>query len=103
MSEEKISYVYRHVNIISGETFYIGRGNKKHFKRARMVHGRSKYWEDYVKNNEYYIEILSCNLSWEVAGEIEVLLIDFYGRKHLGKGNLLNRTKGNDGGGIWIE
>lgn len=86
--------LYQHLKLDTEEIFYIGIGNDNR-PYDKIV--RSKYWKDTVNKHGYKIEILHENLSWELACEIEIYLIKFYGRKDLGLGNLVNMTDGGDG------
>lgn len=85
--------VYRHLKPCN-EVFYIGIGT---IKRPHSKHNRNKHWKNIVNKHGYKIEILHENLSWNLACEIEICLIKFYGRKDLGLGKLVNMTDGGDG------
>lgn len=85
--------IYKHSKP-NGEIFYIGIGHKK---RPKSKSGRSKHWHNIVNKYGYEIEIIHENLNWELACEIEIHLIAYYGRKDLGLGNLINLTDGGDG------
>lgn len=90
-----MAIVYRHRKITNGEVFYIGIGKSN--ERAKSKNNRSKYWKSVVKKYGYVVEILLSELSWEDACELEILLIQEYGRKDLGLGNLVNLTNGGEG------
>jgi hypothetical protein len=87
--------VYRHVNSETLEVFYIGMGNKK---RPKAKRGRNRLWNKYVEDNpNYHIDILATDLSYDNACDLEILLIEEYGRENLNTGSLLNMTKGGEG------
>jgi len=86
--------IYMHLKPC-GEVFYIGIGNKNRPKRNTY---RNKLWHNVVNKHGYEIQILKSNLSWKDACELESILIDFYGRRDLNKGTLVNMTSGGDGG-----
>lgn len=58
---------------------------------------RNKYWRNIVNKTKYSIEILYNNLSWEDAVDLEIFLIELYGRRDLNEGNLVNLTNGGEG------
>lgn len=86
--------VYRHRRLDTGDIFYIGIGNKK---RAYNKKSRPKHWNNIVNKYGYTVEIIAEDLSKEDACELEIFLISLYGRRDLGKGNLINLTDGGDG------
>jgi hypothetical protein len=88
------SCLYRHTRLDNNEVFYIGIGN---IKRPYKTHSRSSFWHNIVGKSDYDIEVLSKNLSWEDACELEAFMISEYGRRDLGLGNLVNLTDGGDG------
>lgn len=91
--------LYRHVRLDKNETFYIGIGNKR---RPYATHDRSDFWKKITNKSAYEVEVLQRNLTWEEACELEVILIEFFGRKDLNKGSLCNLTDGGEGryGGV---
>lgn len=89
-----MALVYRHLKP-SGEVFYIGIGVLK--KRAYSKHGRNKHWINTVNKYGYEVQILTNNIEYEFAKEIEKNLISYYGRKDLNFGNLVNMTDGGEG------
>jgi hypothetical protein len=91
---DNIWYVYRHLKP-NGEVFYIGIGKVKNFKRAYNVKQRNSFWKSVFKKYGREVQLLKINLTLEEACEIEEILIKWYGRRDLGKGNLTNL---NDGG-----
>lgn len=92
-----MAYIYRHIRLDINEPFYIGIGSDKNFKRAFDKFSRNRYWNFVVNKTPYEVEILMDNLTWEQAQEKEKEFIALYGRKDLGKGNLVNLTDGGDG------
>lgn len=95
--EIKDAYVYRHLKRETSEVFYIGIGKTKNFSRAYTHHNRNNHWKNITNKYIFDVDILSVNLSWEEACELECILIDYYGRVDLGTGSLVNHTKGGDG------
>ena len=90
----KNTLVYRHLRLSNNEVFYIGIGNEK---RPYSKSSRNQLWKNIVKKDGYKIEILITNLSRENANDVEVGLIEYYGRRDLKLGTLVNMTKGGDG------
>lgn len=90
-----MAIVYQHRRLDTSDIFYIGIGES--IKRAYMDKQRNKLWHNIVKKTKYSVEIIHYGVSWEQAKELEKWLIDFYGRKDLGKGELCNLTDGGDG------
>lgn len=88
--------VYRHRRLDNNEVFYIGIGNtERPYKKYKS--NRSKYWHNIINKTDYEVEIISSNLDVETAKELEIFLIQLYGRKDLGLGTLVNMTDGGDG------
>lgn len=90
-----MAIVYQHKRKDNNQIFYIGIG--KNINRANSKHGRSRFWKSYIKNIEWFSEIIEIDITWEEACEKEKQLIKFYGRKDLGLGLLVNQTDGGDG------
>lgn len=89
-----MALVYRHIKPC-GEVFYIGIGVSK--KRAYSKYGRNKHWNNVVNKYGYEVQILTNNIDYEFAKEVERNLISYYGRKDLKFGNLVNMTDGGEG------
>ena len=90
-----MAIVYRHRREDNGDVFYVGIGVNK--KRAFSLLSRNKFWKDMIKNHIYKVEIVSDNINWKEACQIEKYLISFYGRRDLGLGTLVNLTDGGEG------
>jgi len=87
--------VYRHINTDTLEVFYVGIGNKK---RPKSKDSRNRLWNKYVTDNpNYHVEIIAVDLSHDDACELEMLLIEEYGRQNLNTGCLVNMTRGGEG------
>jgi len=89
-----MALLYRHLKPC-GEVFYIGIGISK--KRAYSKHGRNKHWLNTVNKYGYEVQILTNNIKYDLAKELEINLISFYGRKDLNLGKLVNMTDGGEG------
>jgi hypothetical protein len=90
-----MAIVYEHLRNDTNEVFYVGIGKFK--KRAYSKEYRNKFWNHIVSKHGHTINIIHKDLSWEDACKMEKLLIEKYGRRDLGKGNLVNMTDGGDG------
>ena len=85
-----IYYVYAYINKKTGLPYYIGKGkNRRIFK----YHGRVT-----IPKDKKYIVFLEKNLSEIGALALERRYIEWYGRKNIETGILLNETAGGDGG-----
>jgi hypothetical protein len=92
------SYVYRHIRSDTHEVFYVGIGRLKDNKRAHQISkSRNPLWKNIVSKTKFSVEIIAQGLSWELACELESLLISEYGRRDIGTGILVNMTDGGDG------
>ena len=89
-----MAIVYRHLKP-NGEVFYIGIA--KSMKRVRNQSSRSIFWKKVVAKYGYEIQILTSNVNYEQAKELEKMLIAHYGRRNLGTGTLVNLTDGGEG------
>lgn len=90
-----MAIVYRHRRLDTNEIFYVGIG--KELKRAYNKCKRSNWWKKINNKTEISVEILADNLTYDDAKELEIFLIELYGRKDLGTGPLVNMTDGGDG------
>lgn len=89
-----MAVVYSH-NKPCGEVFYVGIGQDE--KRAYDKQKRSNYWKKIAVKYGYEVKIVKEDISYEEAREVEIFMIDFYGRRDLGKGTLCNMTDGGEG------
>ena len=88
--------VYRHRRLDNNKIFYIGVGSKKRaYSKSKLR--RNQFWINIINKTDYNVEILAENLDLESAKELEVFLIELYGRRDLNKGNLVNLTDGGEG------
>lgn len=90
-----MAIVYEHLRNDTNEVFYVGIGVKK--GRAFEKHKRNPHWHNIVKKAGYTVNIVYKDIEHDEAKQIEMLLIEKYGRKDLGLGNLVNMTDGGDG------
>ena len=86
--------VYAHYRNDTNTIFYVGLG--KH-KRSNSRRSRSQHWHNIVNKHGYRIDIIHEKLTYELAGQVEMHLIEFYGRKDFGLCHLVNRTDGGAG------
>lgn len=90
-------YIYFHINPITKEVFYVGKG---YANRAYEVnkHRRSNFWNNIVnKYGEPIIVIVKDNISEKYAFLLEKAYIKIFGRRDLNEGTLVNMTNGGDG------
>ncbi len=91
MANDTCVYLHKKQN---GEVFYVGIGN---IKRPFWKFRDNPHWNNVVKKHpDYIIEIISQDLDWKTACELETKLISEYKRKIDG-GSLCNITLGGDG------
>jgi hypothetical protein len=95
--EKRESYVYAHIRDDKNEPFYIGIGRTKNFKRAFKHDGRNSIWNKIIKKAPCKSNILYSGLTWKEACEIEINLIQHFGRINLGTCPLCNLTDGGEG------
>lgn len=86
--------IYRHINKTTGITFYIGItiNNRRPYSRC----DRNKFWHNVVNKYGYEVEILKSGLTLSEAKELEEILINYFGRRDLGDGTLVNLTNGGE-------
>jgi len=97
--EEREYFLYRHINPIKNEVFYIGIGTanlsgktlKKKYARAFLKSKRSKFWQRTVSKYGYEIEIIFKSKSRDEIENKEKEFINIYGRSIYG-GTLTNLT-----------
>lgn len=90
-----MAIVYRHRRLDDNSIFYVGIGINE--SRSFSKRNRNKHWKNITNKTKYSIELILKDLSWEDACELEILLIELYGRNDLGLGKLVNMTNGGDG------
>lgn len=90
-----MAVVYRHRRLDDNSIFYVGIGINE--SRSFSKRNRNKHWKNITNKTKYSIELILEDLSWEDACELEILLIELYGRNDLGLGKLVNMTNGGDG------
>lgn len=98
-----LHYVYKHYKLTNNEVFYVGKGasqtkTKISYDRANEK-CRGAFWKNLVKKYGCRVEIVASCITDKEAQRLEIELITEIGRKDLGTGPLINRTKGGDGGG----
>ncbi|HUT29623.1 MAG TPA: hypothetical protein VMX13_07520 [Sedimentisphaerales bacterium] len=88
-------YVYIHKDRQSGVPFYVGRGKGK---RAYKTDGRSSAWGEKVDSlsEGYSVEIVKEHLTEDESCDVEMDLIEKYGRLCDGNGTLVNMTDGGE-------
>lgn len=92
-----MAYLYRHIRLDNNTPFYIGIGSDNKYKRANESIGRNKWWKSISNKYGIEVQIMLDDLSWDEACIKEKEFISLYGRKDLGKGNLVNLTDGGEG------
>ncbi len=86
-------YIYIHYTL-DNVPFYVGKGNKN---RCLHKSNRSKWWNNIVNKYGYYIKIEEINLDEDECFQKEIYWIDYFGRKGLHQGTLVNLTNGGEG------
>lgn len=87
--------VYRHRRLDNFDIFYVGLATQK--SRPTSKHSRSRFWNGIVNKTDYEVEIVAEGISKEQACELEIFLIQEYGRRDLKEGTLCNMTDGGEG------
>ena len=95
-----MAIVYRHRKESNGEVFYIGI-SKSNIHRPTEKRGRAGIWKNIVKKHGLIAEILITDITITEAKEIEIGLVEYYGRRDMGTGTLVNLTAGGDGVHQW--
>jgi hypothetical protein len=90
-----MAVVYEHIRNDTNEVFYVGIGVEE--GRAYVKDGRNPHWRNIVNKVGYTVNIIYKDIEHQEAKKIETLLIEKYGRKDLGLGNLVNMTDGGEG------
>jgi len=90
-----MAIIYRHRRLDTNEIFYIGMG--KEDKRAFSKYKRNVMWHSVVNRTDYEVDIISRDLSWDDACELEIFLISLYGKKINNTGPLVNIADGGGG------
>jgi len=73
-------YVYVHKRATDGRVFYVGKG---HAGRAYTLQNRNKHWHSIVNKHGYFVEFVICGMQENLAFELEIELIAFYGLENL--------------------
>ncbi len=94
--------VYIHRRKTNNEVFYVGiakiQKETSKYDRPSDTWKRSKEWKQEYKEFGRKVQIYKVNLSLLEAYREEIRLINYYGRRDLGTGILVNKTHGGDGG-----
>lgn len=106
--EKKIFYVYKYVDVINEQPFYVGKGKDErkysHIRNARQ--GQTSPLYNRIKDLGFEqgvrIEVVKDKITEYEALRLECKLIEETGRVITGNGPLLNKTTGGEGisGGI---
>lgn len=86
-------YVYIHKKKTDGEVFYVGKGRGR---RAFVSSGRSSFWKSVATKHDVEVVFVITNAPEELTFAIEMLLIDYYGRRDCSDGQLVNLTNGGE-------
>lgn len=92
--QKKNKVVYLHKKKGTDEVVYVGIGKTS---RPFDFVGRNPFWKKVHGKYGIDVEVIHTGLTWDEACKIEVELIEFYGRRDLDKGTLVNLTDGADG------
>lgn len=90
-------FVYRHRRKSDLQPFYIGISKFKKRAYEASIGRRSTYWLNTANKHGVEVEIIAKDLSFEEAKELEIFLIQEYGRLNIGTGCLVNLTDGGEG------
>lgn len=87
-------YVYFHINPLTKEVFYVGKGNGRRAYRKN----RNTLWKNIVnKYGDPIVLIVKRNITERYAFELEKAYIKLFGRRDLNEGSLVNLTDGGEG------
>lgn len=86
-------YVYLHKKKTTGEVFYVGKGSGR---RANVSSHRSSFWRSVVAKHGRDVVFVITDAPEELTFEIEKALIQYYGRRDCGTGQLVNQTDGGE-------
>ena len=89
-----MAVVYRHRRLDNNKIFYIGISNN--LRRPYRTDGRNDHWQKIYKKVGFSVDILIDNITIDEAKELEIFLIEEYGRVDLGNGPLVNKTTGGE-------
>lgn len=91
-----MAIVYRHRRLDNNKVFYIG--ISKDYKRPYQIGKyRNKIWNRIVDKTNFLVEIIAENIEYKDALELEILLINLYGKLKDNTGTLSNITDGGEG------
>jgi len=74
-----MAIVYEHLRNDTNEVFYVGIGKEE--GRAYEKRSRNKHWYNIVNKVGYTVNIAHKGIEHEEAKNIEIILIEKYGRK----------------------
>jgi len=97
----KNCYIYFHINPITEEVFYVGKGTftkRNKYGRSNDLKKRNKHHTSTIKKYGLIVNIIEDGLSEEESFEREKFYINKFGRRDLGTGILVNQSEGGDGG-----
>lgn len=87
--------VYRHRRLDNNQIFYVGIAKYNTRPYDKIL--RSNFWKNITNKTNYTIEIIAKNLDKESAIDLEIFLIQEYGRINNKTGILCNMTDGGEG------
>lgn len=88
-------FVYRHINPVTFDTFYVGIGCSRKLSRAYSHNNRNKFWHNYVNKHGVLVDVIATGLTKDQAAKFEIELISFYGKRVNG-GQLVNISDGGE-------